>query len=105
MFTHNSQQLEVINASNGKPRAEPEIILGNVLCQCKSRLSSLLNANSFAFSVIKRAISFGLNLDGPGDEILRSPLRFSDDIASRGLRISYDALCARYGNGISLGKL
>ena len=79
--------------------------LGNVLCQRKSRLSSLLNANSFAFSVIKRAISFGLNLDGPGDEILRSPLRFSDDIASRGLRISYDALCARYGNGISLGKL
>jgi hypothetical protein len=68
-------------------------------------LSSLLNANSFASGVIKRAISFGLNLEGAGDEILRSPLRFSDDIASRGLRISYDALCVRCGNGLSLGKL
>ena len=79
--------------------------LSDILCKRKRRLSSLLNAHSLALSVIKRAISFGLNLDGPGDEILRSPLRFSDDIASRGLRISYDALCARYGNGISLGKL
>ena len=33
--------------------------------------------------VIKRAISFGLNLHGPGYDILRSPLCFSDYIASR----------------------
>ena len=30
-------------------------------------MSSLLNANSFAFSVIKRAISFSLNLHGSVD--------------------------------------
>ena len=64
-----------------------------------------MNANSFASSVIKRAISIGLNLDGPGDEILRSPLGFSDDSASRDLRIGYDALCVRSGSGLNLGKV
>ena len=51
-----------------------------------------MNTRSLAFSVIKRAISFGLNLHGAGYDLLRSPLGFRDDIASRGLRLSYDAL-------------
>jgi hypothetical protein len=40
--------------------------LSDILCKRKRRLSSLLNAHSLALSVIKRAISFGLNLHGPG---------------------------------------
>src|SRR5260370_27720357 len=81
--------------------------LGDILCKRERRLSSLLNAHSLAFSVIKRAISFGLNLHGPGYDILRSPLGFSDDIASRGLRLSYDARSfgVRYGNSLSRGKI
>jgi hypothetical protein len=80
--------------------------LSDILCKRKRRLSSLLNAHSLALSVIKRAISFGLNLHGPGYDILRSPLCFSDYIASRGLRLSYDALSfgMRYGNSLSHGK-
>jgi hypothetical protein len=40
--------------------------LGYILCKRESRLGSFLNAHSLAFSVIKRAISFGLNLHGNG---------------------------------------
>jgi hypothetical protein len=88
-------------------RIDQAAALGDILCKCESRLSSLLNAHSLAFSVIKRAISFGLNLHRPGYDILRSPLGFSDDIASRGLRLSYDALSfsAHYGNRICLRKV
>jgi hypothetical protein len=58
--------------------------LSDILCKRQRRLSSLLNAHSHALRVIKRAISFGLNLHGPGYDILRSPLGFSENIASRG---------------------
>jgi hypothetical protein len=93
------------SAALATQRIDQTPTLGDILCKRESRLSSLLNAHSLAFGVIKRAISFGLNLHRPGYDILRSPLGFSDDIASRGLRLSYDALCMRCGNGLSLGKL
>jgi RNA polymerase sigma factor (sigma-70 family) len=81
------------------------LLLSDILCKRQRRLSSLLNAHSHALSVIKRTISFGLNLHGPGYDILRSPLCFSNYIASRGLRLSYDALSLgmRYGNSLSHG--
>jgi hypothetical protein len=73
-------------------RVDEASALGDTLRERESRLSPLLNTRSLAFSVIKRAISFGLNLHGAGYDLLRSPLGFRDDIASRGLRLSYDAL-------------
>src|ERR1700732_2073781 len=40
--------------------------LGDILCKGERRLSPLLNAHRLLFSLIKRAISFGLNLHGVG---------------------------------------
>jgi len=60
--------------------------------QAREPLSPLLNAHSLTFSVIKRAISFSLNLHGSGYDLLRSPLGFCENIASHGLRLSYEAL-------------
>jgi hypothetical protein len=47
--------------------------------QCWGSASGHLNAHSLTFSVIKRAISFSLNLHGSGYDLLRSPL---DDCSS-----------------------
>jgi hypothetical protein len=95
------------SAALATQRIDQTPTLGDILRKRESRLSSLLNAHSLAFSVIKRAISFGLNLHRPGYDILRSPLGFSDDITSRGLRLSYDACSfgVRYGNSLSRGKV
>ena len=57
---------------------------GRADCYRERRLSPLLNAHSLASSLIKRTISFGLNLHGPGYDVLRSPFGFSENIASRG---------------------
>src|SRR5271166_3733085 len=65
--------------------------LGDVLCKRERRLSTLLNAHSLASRLIKRTISFGLNLHGAGYDVLRSLLGFCENIASRGLRLSYEA--------------
>jgi hypothetical protein len=73
-------------------RVDQVSALGYTLRERESRLSPLLNTRSLAFSVIKRAIRFGLNLHRPGYDVLRSPLGFRDDIASRGPRLSYEAL-------------
>jgi hypothetical protein len=51
-------------------------------------MGSLLNARCLTFSIINHAISLVLNLDGPCDDVLRSPLGFSNNIASRGMRLS-----------------
>jgi hypothetical protein len=47
-------------------RIDQAAALGDILCKCESRLSSLLNAHGLALSVFKRAISFGFNLHRPG---------------------------------------
>jgi hypothetical protein len=73
-------------------RVDQASALGDTLRERESRLSPLLNAHSLTFSVIKRAISFSLNLHGSGYDLLRSPLGFCENIASRGLRLSYEAL-------------
>jgi hypothetical protein len=73
-------------------RVDQASALGDALRKRESRLSPLLNARSLAFSFIKRAISFGLNLHGPGYDVLRSLLGFGKNIASHGLRLSYDVL-------------
>jgi hypothetical protein len=73
-------------------RVDQVSALGDTLRERESRLSPLLNTRSLAFSVIKRAIRFGLNLHRPGYDVLRSPLGFGEDIASHGLRLGYDAL-------------
>ena len=76
-------------ATQGKDKAAT---LRDVLCKRERCLGSLLNARRLTLSIIKHAISFGLKLDGPRDNVLRSPLGFSNNIASRGTRVSYEAL-------------
>ena len=57
-------------------RVDKASALGDTLRERESRLSPLLNAHSLTFSVIKRAISFSLNLHGSGYDLLRSLLGF-----------------------------
>jgi hypothetical protein len=66
--------------------------LGDVLCKREHRLSTLLKAHSLASRLIKRTISFGLNLHGAGYDVLRSPLSFGENIPSHGPRLGYEAL-------------
>ena len=61
-------------------RVDQASALGDTLRERESRLSPLLNAHSLTFGVIKRAISFSLNLHGSGYDLLRSPLGFCENI-------------------------
>jgi hypothetical protein len=84
-----SQELICDSAAEGIYQAAT---LDNILCKSECCLGSLLNAGSLAFSVFEGAICFGLNLDGPGYDLLRSPLGFSENCASDRLRLGYYTL-------------
>ena len=85
-------QLIAAETTLATERVDQASALGDTLREREGRLSPLLNARNLTFSVIKRAISFSLNLHGSGYDLLRSPLGFCENIASRGLRLSYEAL-------------
>jgi hypothetical protein len=88
-LTFGDPKIRIDLPAQGKDKART---LRDVLCKRERCLGSLLNARCLALSIIKHAISFGLNLDGPRDNVLRNPLGFSNNIASRSTRVSYEAL-------------